>query len=211
MENYLVNPSGRAGHWYELDLLQEHMNFWIKVLKNAKSTGFDSTFLREAVCLNIPGFQKMYERITKLFGIGPVRGNHAPKDKSADINKLGFHLREARVLEFLPGRQQPYRVVNDFEAGYNKLFGGQLQLFLDRTSRSLAMMFPPADTSEGSNPQESLSASDASLPEPIHDYAEPQQLPEEADETYSERDELDAPPNPICIVGGVQSFSSLML
>ncbi|KAJ6559001.1 hypothetical protein B0H10DRAFT_1651020, partial [Mycena sp. CBHHK59/15] len=26
LNNYLVNPSGRSGHWFELDLLQEHFN-----------------------------------------------------------------------------------------------------------------------------------------------------------------------------------------
>ena len=27
MNNYLVNPSGLAGHWHEIDLLQEHFNY----------------------------------------------------------------------------------------------------------------------------------------------------------------------------------------
>ncbi|KAF9778380.1 hypothetical protein BJ322DRAFT_983297, partial [Thelephora terrestris] len=31
LNNWLVNLTGKAGQWYEVDLLQEHLNFWIKV------------------------------------------------------------------------------------------------------------------------------------------------------------------------------------
>ncbi len=31
MKNWLVNPTGRPNAWVPVDLLQEHMNFWIKV------------------------------------------------------------------------------------------------------------------------------------------------------------------------------------
>lgn len=44
-ENYLVNPSGRRGHWFELDLLQEHFNFWLKRLFNTKTTSFEAHHL----------------------------------------------------------------------------------------------------------------------------------------------------------------------
>lgn len=31
LNNWLVNPTGRPNCWVEVDLMQEHMNFWIKV------------------------------------------------------------------------------------------------------------------------------------------------------------------------------------
>lgn len=31
MNNWLVNPTGKANSWVEVDLMQEHLNFWIKV------------------------------------------------------------------------------------------------------------------------------------------------------------------------------------
>lgn len=31
INNWLVNPTGQANAWVPVDLLQEHMNFWIKV------------------------------------------------------------------------------------------------------------------------------------------------------------------------------------
>ncbi|KAJ7261191.1 hypothetical protein C8J57DRAFT_1134546, partial [Mycena rebaudengoi] len=49
LNNYLVNSKGLRGCWLELDLLQEHFNFWIKRLFNSKSHDFDSKHLAEAV------------------------------------------------------------------------------------------------------------------------------------------------------------------
>ena len=31
IQNWLVNPTGKPNSWVPVDLLQEHMNFWIKV------------------------------------------------------------------------------------------------------------------------------------------------------------------------------------
>jgi hypothetical protein len=31
LNNWLVNPTGNLFSWVEVDLMQEHMNFWIKV------------------------------------------------------------------------------------------------------------------------------------------------------------------------------------
>jgi hypothetical protein len=30
-ENWLLNPTGKANTFVEIDLVQEHLNFWIKV------------------------------------------------------------------------------------------------------------------------------------------------------------------------------------
>ncbi|KAJ7854439.1 hypothetical protein B0H14DRAFT_3650523 [Mycena olivaceomarginata] len=47
LNNYLVNTTGLLGHWLELDLLQEHFNFWIKRLfqfENSIRDRFPSIF-----------------------------------------------------------------------------------------------------------------------------------------------------------------------
>jgi len=31
LNNWLLNPTGDPNSWVELDLVQEHLNFWIKV------------------------------------------------------------------------------------------------------------------------------------------------------------------------------------
>jgi hypothetical protein len=59
LNNYLVNTTGLLRHWLELDLLQEHFNFWIKHLFNSKSHNFNSKHLVEAVGLNIHGISSI--------------------------------------------------------------------------------------------------------------------------------------------------------
>uniref|UniRef100_D8Q8N9 DUF6589 domain-containing protein n=1 Tax=Schizophyllum commune (strain H4-8 / FGSC 9210) TaxID=578458 RepID=D8Q8N9_SCHCM len=62
LDNYLVNPSGQPGRWFELDLLQEHFNFWIKRLFNSKTISFDAQHLSQRVALNIQGLGDLRSR-----------------------------------------------------------------------------------------------------------------------------------------------------
>ncbi|KAJ7304618.1 hypothetical protein DFH08DRAFT_1089178 [Mycena albidolilacea] len=133
LENYLVNSTGKRGHWFELDLLQEHFNFWIKALFNSKSHDFDSKHLSEAVGLNISGISSLRERFPGLFGLKKNGGKHREVRVSDDINRLGAHFRGEHILVWEAGRSHPYQVGNEFSAGMTVLKGGQLQKFLERT------------------------------------------------------------------------------
>ncbi|KAJ7751677.1 hypothetical protein B0H16DRAFT_1317992, partial [Mycena metata] len=133
LNNYLANPSGRRGHWLELDLLQEHFNFWIKRLFNSKSHDFDSKHLSEAVGLNIAGISKLRETFPGLFGLKQNGQRHKDASTVHDINRLGIHYRKNHILEYEAGRDQPYQVGNEFGAGHSKLLNGQLEIFLKRT------------------------------------------------------------------------------
>jgi hypothetical protein len=133
LNNYLVNPSGLRGHWLELDLLQEHFNFWIKRLFNSKSHDFDARHLAEAVSLNISGFSALRDRFPGLFGAKKNSHHHTDAKKRDDIDALGVHYRHDKVLSFVSKRDQVYSVKDEFAAGYDILSGGQLRTFLDRT------------------------------------------------------------------------------
>ncbi|KAJ7307866.1 hypothetical protein DFH08DRAFT_944472 [Mycena albidolilacea] len=108
LENYLVNPTGRIGHWLELDLLQEHSNFWIKALFNSKSHDFDSKHLSEAVGLNISGISSLREHFPGLFGLKKNGQKHRDAKVNDDINRLGAHFRAEHILVFESGRNQAY-------------------------------------------------------------------------------------------------------
>ena len=45
--NWLVNISGQPGHFIELDLLQEHFNFWLEDIVQHKGKDFDDPFYRD--------------------------------------------------------------------------------------------------------------------------------------------------------------------
>ncbi|KAJ7803474.1 hypothetical protein B0H14DRAFT_2613252 [Mycena olivaceomarginata] len=129
LNNYLVNLSGRVGHWLPLDLLQEHFNFWIKRLFNSKSHEFDSKHLSERVGLNIGGISDLREKFPGLFRLNRNGQRHTDATTIHDINQLGFHFRRNHILEYEAGRNQPYVVSNEFGAGHSKLLSGQLATF----------------------------------------------------------------------------------
>lgn len=134
LNNYLVNTTGLHGHWLELDLLQEHYNFWIKRLFNSKSHSFDSRHLSEAVGLNIHGFSAIRDQFPGLFGFKKNDGKHKHADKTDDLNALGTHYRDDHIMQYVPGRNG-HVVANEFNAGYDILEGGKLAEFLERTTR----------------------------------------------------------------------------
>ncbi|KAJ7689944.1 hypothetical protein B0H17DRAFT_1331568 [Mycena rosella] len=104
LENYLVNSTGRIGHWFELDLLQEHFNFGIKNLFNSKSHDFDGKHLSEAVGLNITGISSMRERFPALFGLKKNGQKHRKVSAVDDINTLGAHFHKEHILQWESGR-----------------------------------------------------------------------------------------------------------
>ncbi|KAH6913289.1 hypothetical protein BKA70DRAFT_1525370 [Coprinopsis sp. MPI-PUGE-AT-0042] len=136
LNNYLVNPSGLPGHWQELDLLQEHFNYWLKRLFNTKSHDFESRHLSEVVGLNISGFSLLRDRFPSIFGFRRSGKKHRDPDKSSDINILGQHYREVSLFSRQLERRQPKRVVNEFEKGMSILANGQLDRFKTRTTTS---------------------------------------------------------------------------
>ncbi|KAK6988770.1 hypothetical protein R3P38DRAFT_2572817, partial [Favolaschia claudopus] len=127
LENYLVNPSGLIGYWLELDLLQEHFNFWIKVLFNSKSHDFDSHHLSEGVGLNISGISRLRERFPGLFGLKKNGQKHRDVKVIDDINKLGAHFRAEHILVWESGRNQAYQVDNEFSAGHDSSEAGDFE------------------------------------------------------------------------------------
>ncbi|KAF7372949.1 hypothetical protein MSAN_00502000 [Mycena sanguinolenta] len=148
LENYLVNPTGQIGHWLELDLLQEHFNFWIKALFNSKSHDFDGKHLSEAVGLNITGISKLRERFPGLFGLKRNGQKHRKNTVLDDINRLGAHFRQNHILEWESGRNQPYVVGDEFAEGIHVLSSGTLKAFLARTTSGGDVQLESLDTDD---------------------------------------------------------------
>ncbi|KAF7341573.1 hypothetical protein MSAN_02054300 [Mycena sanguinolenta] len=144
LNNYLVNTTGLLGHWLELDLLQEHFNFWIKRLFNSKSHDFDSKHLSEAVGLNIHGISSIRDRFPSIFGFKKNHGKHKKATTTNDLNALGVHYRADCIMQYVPGRNG-HVVPNEFFAGFGILDGGKLDEFLERTTRNAASVQPDND------------------------------------------------------------------
>ena len=132
-----MNPSGEPHRWHELDLLQEHLNFWIKVFFNSRNSDFGSSFLQKVVSLNIPDFSQFRMHLEDAMGMVPVSGYHFKPSTKGDIITLANRHDMDNIFTFHPGRTQSFQAKDVFAIGIEKL--GQTSLikdFLTRTSET---------------------------------------------------------------------------
>lgn len=136
-----MNPSGKPGRWHELDLLQEHLNFWIKVFFNRRNRVFGSGFI-PIVSLNIPGFAHLRTLLEHIIGISSAAGYHHKPSKVEDLILLSMRHKQDDIFIFHPGRTQQFQAKDIFEIGMEKLRS------TDQIKKSLAQL---ADTGDGSD------------------------------------------------------------
>ena len=120
-----------------MDLLQEHLNFWIKVFFNSRNSDFGSSFLQKVVSLNIPGFSQFRIHLEDAMGMNPASGYHFKPSTRNDIIALANRHNMDDIFTFHPGRTQPFQAKDTFAIGIEKL--GQTNLikdFLARTSET---------------------------------------------------------------------------
>ena len=141
LNNWLVNPSGKPGGWHELDLLQEHLNFWIKVFFNRRNSEFGTGFI-PILSLNIPGFSHLRILLARILGISSTTGYHHKPSKVEDIILLAARHEQDDIFTFHPGRTQPFQAKDIFELGMEKLRS------TDQIKKSLAQLSNAVDGSD---------------------------------------------------------------
>ncbi|KAH9842929.1 uncharacterized protein C8Q71DRAFT_698962, partial [Rhodofomes roseus] len=102
MNNWLVNTSGKANHWYPVDLLQEHNIFWTKTIYNAQGSGASWDWLEMvSPCINV-----LRQLVTSMNNaLGSKQGaKHAEPDLRRDLEELRRTLAAANVYRVQPGR-----------------------------------------------------------------------------------------------------------
>ncbi|KAJ6596642.1 hypothetical protein B0H10DRAFT_1959988 [Mycena sp. CBHHK59/15] len=116
LNNWLVNPTGNPFSWVEVDLMQEHMNFWIKAcislyhLYSILSNSFVSQTIYQAhgssaswewlemisPCISV--LRRLSKMITKALG-SDQGTKHQPADLKDDIALLMTSLQEHDVYQ----------------------------------------------------------------------------------------------------------------
>ncbi|KAJ7842435.1 hypothetical protein B0H14DRAFT_2780637, partial [Mycena olivaceomarginata] len=77
LNNWLLNPTGNPFSWVEVDLMQEHMNYWIKTIYQAHGSSASWEWL-EMVSPCISVLRRLSTMITKV--LGSDQGNkHHPR------------------------------------------------------------------------------------------------------------------------------------
>ncbi|KAJ7731865.1 hypothetical protein B0H16DRAFT_1427291 [Mycena metata] len=97
LNNWLVNPTGNPFSWVEVDLMQEHMNFWIKTIYHAHGSAASWEWLgMVAPC--VTALRHLSTSIINILG-SDQGTKHAPPDLSTDIELLMNSLTEHEVYQ----------------------------------------------------------------------------------------------------------------
>ncbi|KAK7462875.1 hypothetical protein VKT23_007454 [Stygiomarasmius scandens] len=103
LHNWLVNLTGKANGFKEVDLLQEHTNFWIKVIYNAKGVNRSWEWL-SMISVCIYSLRDAMRKVQSSFNI-PVYGTrHTIPDMSNEIRRIADKLQEEKIQEHISSR-----------------------------------------------------------------------------------------------------------
>ncbi|KAI0077522.1 hypothetical protein K474DRAFT_1595949, partial [Panus rudis PR-1116 ss-1] len=122
IQNWLVNPTGRPNSWIPVDLLQEHMNFWIKVIYKAHGSNATTEWL-ETIAPCIEYLRKLTTQINQELG-SRQGSKHASPDLWRDITELMKSFHEHSVYQVEQGRTidgEKAEVTNILAAGVEML------------------------------------------------------------------------------------------
>ncbi|KAF8173450.1 hypothetical protein BJ912DRAFT_1024853 [Pholiota molesta] len=100
--NWLLNPTGKANAFVEIDLVQEHLNFWIKRVYKAEGGSHSWDWLAlVSPCVDI--LRKLATKINAELG-AQQGSKHTVPDLSNDLATLMEVLKEHNVYEIIHGR-----------------------------------------------------------------------------------------------------------
>ncbi|KAG2008793.1 hypothetical protein CC2G_014185 [Coprinopsis cinerea AmutBmut pab1-1] len=122
LNNWLLNPTGRPNSFVEVDLVQEHMNFWIKTFYKARGSNSSWEWL-EMISPCIQALRHLCNVMKDTLGTNNG-SRHAPASLSKDIALLMDSLKLHGVYSFQEGRQldpDDPPTVDVISTGYNSL------------------------------------------------------------------------------------------
>ncbi|KAJ6629084.1 hypothetical protein B0H10DRAFT_2160566 [Mycena sp. CBHHK59/15] len=97
LNNWLVNPTGNPFSWVEADLMQEHMNYWIKTIYHAHGSSASWEWLEMiAPCISV--LRRLSTTIRQVLG-SDQGSKHEPTDLKEDIVLLMDSLAEHEVYQ----------------------------------------------------------------------------------------------------------------
>ncbi|KAF8181438.1 hypothetical protein K438DRAFT_1976162 [Mycena galopus ATCC 62051] len=103
LHNWLVNLTGLPFSFKEVDLLQEHQNFWAKIIYNAKGVNRSWEWL-SMITVCIFTLRQTMRTVQKSFNIPAYGEHHTVPDMSSEIQKLADAFQDERIQEYIVNR-----------------------------------------------------------------------------------------------------------
>ncbi len=92
---------------------------------------FDSSFLQEAVSLNIVNLHNLHQSFLGMLGITQVQPGRTQADIKADINHLGLSYLQSSLHQYSPGHTQSMLSLDGLVEGREKI-RKVLPMFLEK-------------------------------------------------------------------------------
>ncbi|KAH9940490.1 uncharacterized protein BXZ73DRAFT_42703 [Epithele typhae] len=102
LKNWLVNPTGKENAWVPVDLMQEHMNFWTKIVFKAQGSNASWDWLSMITpCITL--FRQLILQINSQQGARLGIKHHTPSIKR-DLACLQDSMHAHEIFSHTPGR-----------------------------------------------------------------------------------------------------------
>ncbi|KAJ7168843.1 hypothetical protein C8R46DRAFT_897511 [Mycena filopes] len=103
LHNWLVNLTGRPYSFKEVDLFQEHQNFWAKIIYNAKGSNRSWEWL-SMITVCIFTLRDTMRTVQKTFNITGYGERHTVPDMSKEVKALADALQQEQLQEYVVDR-----------------------------------------------------------------------------------------------------------
>ncbi|THH07257.1 hypothetical protein EW146_g9376 [Bondarzewia mesenterica] len=119
--NWLVNLQGQPGHFLELDLMQEHFNFWLEELAQHKGKEFDDDWYWEVLSMHVHHFIRLTKEMEANVNLKECRTNHVEPHMDNELREVIRLCREHDLHVRRQGRDWGFHISDDQTLGYNLL------------------------------------------------------------------------------------------
>ncbi|THV04154.1 hypothetical protein K435DRAFT_851149 [Dendrothele bispora CBS 962.96] len=155
--SWLVNLTGKADGFKEVDLLQEHQNFWAKIIFSAKGSNRSWEWL-SMITICIFELRNAMRTVQNSFKISSLGVSHTIPDMSKEIETLAKALEVNKVQEYVKDRPEnnvvkPVRDLLEEGARYPNTYKAFGKFREDRrTAVNLGMVDPTTEDATSADP-----------------------------------------------------------
>lgn len=141
LRNWIINPSGQAGHFVAGDKFQEQLQDEMYEHIGRKDRGFDEDYMRKVIAPNAYRFVVVKKSVTEGLGLAQRRGKHSEPHTKPEMKKLLEVYRDQQLHLFRSGRTYggDPRKTDDFGRGCQRLIEGKLVSWVSETTRARQM------------------------------------------------------------------------
>ena len=147
-KNWVVNLKGQQGHFIEMDLMQEHFNFWLEDLAQHKGKQFDDVFYREVLSMNVNNFLNLKDEMEESVTLKRRSKSHGASHLDNELRVVMNNLRGEEAESYRPGRNFATINCDDLTEGTKTLQGGKVHDFITKSTITSAIMNMHTATSD---------------------------------------------------------------